>query len=426
VIAADFIVRNARQVITCAGPYPRRGSEQGSLESIAGGAIASLKGRVVYAGPSAGLHETVRPAPGAREIIEFDASGMSIVPGFVDAHTHAIFAGDRREELRRRLAGATYAEIAAAGGGIVSTVAATRAATEMQLVTETRTRLDEMLACGTTTCEIKSGYGLTLDSELKILQAVATLAAQHPMDIVATFMGAHEVPLEFRERRNDYVELVVNDMIPAVASARLAQWCDVFCENGVFTPAESRRILEAGLRAGLKPRIHADELAASGGAHVAASVGARSADHLIHASPEAIAAMAAADVTATLLPAAAFYLKLGRFAPARDFIAASVPVALATDVNPGGGFSPSMPFAMTLGCFGMGLTFEEALVASTINAAWSIDRAEEVGSLEPGKLMDAVIIGGDAINLIRIGANSIRAVVKAGKVVHESLTPPIH
>jgi imidazolonepropionase len=232
--------------------------------------------------------------------------------------------------------------------------------------------------------------------------------------------------VEFRDRRTEYIDLVVNEMIPAVADAHLAEWCDVFCETGVFTPAESTRILEAGLRAGLKPRIHADELAASGGSQVAAAIGARSADHLIFTSPDGIAAMASAGVTATLLPCAAFYLKLGRFAPARDFIAASVPVALATDVNPGGGFSPSMPFAMTLACFGMGLTFEEALAGATINAAWSVDRADRAGSLEPGKQMDAVLVAGDAINLIRIGACSIRAVIKSGRVVHESLPASVH
>ena len=422
-IGADFIIRNARQLITCEGPYPRRGTDQGALVSVGDGAVASLKGCVVYAGPSNTLLQAVQPAPGAHEI---DATGLSIVPGFVDAHTHTIFAGDRRDELRRRLAGATYAEIAAAGGGILSTVSATRAATEAELVGQTRVRLDEMLACGTTTCEIKSGYGLTVESELKILRAVARLSTEHPMDIVPTFLGAHDVPAEFRDRRSAYVDLVVNGMIPAVADGHLCEWCDVFCETGVFTPAESTRILEAGLRAGLKPRIHADELAPSGGSQVAAAIGARSADHLIFTSPQSIAAMASAGVTATLLPNAAFYLKLGRFAPARDFIAAWVPVALATDVNPGGGYSPSMPFAMTLACFCMNLTFEEALAAATINAAWSVDRADRVGSLEPGKQMDAVLVDGDAINLIRIGANSIRAVIKSGRVVHESRTAPFH
>jgi imidazolonepropionase len=328
-----------------------------------------------------------------------------------------VFAGDRRDELRRRLSGTTYAQIAAEGGGILSTVAATRAATERELVEQTRARLDEMLACGTTTCEIKTGYGLDLSSELKMLRAIARLSGEQPMQLVATFLGAHEVPPEFRTNRRRYVDLVVDEMIPAVAAAGTASWCDVFCERGVFTPEESARVLEAGVRHGLKPRIHADELGATGGSAVAAAVGARSADHLIFVPPAGIEALARAGVVATLLPAAAFYLKLGQFAPARDLIAASVPVALATDVNPGGGFSPSMPFVMTLACFAMAMTFEESLVGATLNGAWSLDLADDCGSLEPGKLADAVIVHGDAINLIRVGAPSIAAVIKKGRVV---------
>jgi len=418
VIAADLILTHIRQLIPCAGPAPRRGSDQAVAPVFTDGAIASRAGEIVYVGSSDGLDRTVEEVAGARRV---DANGLSVVPGFVDPHTHAAFAGDRREELRKRLAGATYADIAASGGGIVSTVAATRAATEDALVDETRVRLDEMLACGTTTVEIKSGYGLSIESELKILRAIKRLEREHPVDTVSTFLGAHEVPLEFRRRRDDYVELIVREMIPAVAEAGLAEWCDVFCETGVFTPDESVLILEAGHASGLRARIHADELSASGGAHVAARVRARSADHLICAPPEGIAAMSAAGVMATLLPIAAFYLKLGRFAPARDLIAAGVPVALATDVNPGGGFSPSMPFAMTLACFGMNMTFEETLVAATINAAWSVDRSDRVGSLEPGKQMDAVLVKGDAINLIRVGAPAIAGVIKRGTCVAGSL-----
>jgi imidazolonepropionase len=254
-----------------------------------------------------------------------------------------------------------------------------------------------------------------------MLRSIRTLDAEHAIDLVPTFMGAHEIPLEYRDARERYVASVIDEMIPAVAAEGLAQWCDVFCETGVFTPEESRRILDAGVRAGLKPRIHADELGASGGSLVAAAVGARSADHLIFVPPDGIAALSDAGVVATLLPNAAFYLKLGRFAPARALIDAGVPVALATDVNPGGGFSPSMPFAMTLACFGMGMTFEEALIAATINAAHSVDRAQTVGSLEPGKRMDAVLVDGDPIELIRAGAQSIAGVIKNGRTASGNL-----
>jgi imidazolonepropionase len=376
--------------------------------------VAASGGRITFVGPEAEWRRAGSLAPDAAIV---DAQGGAVVPGFVDPHTHVVFAGDRRDELRRRLAGSTYAQIASEGGGIVSTVQATRAASAEQLAFETRQRLDEMLRCGTTTCEAKSGYGLTTESELKMLRVVRDLGRDHPIDIVATFMGAHEIPVEYRERRRAYIDLLVGEMIPAVASEGLAEWCDVFCEAGVFTPEESREILAAARRAGMKLRIHADELGASGGSEVAADVGVRSADHLIFADDRAAHRFAEAGVVATLLPIAAFYLKLGRFAPARALVDANVAVALATDVNPGGGFSPSMPFAMTMACFGMGLTFEEALVGATINAAYSLDRHAEVGSLEPGKYMDAVIVDGPAIDLMRVGAKTIRSVVKKGRIV---------
>jgi imidazolonepropionase len=410
-LPADLLIRHAH-LLTPRGSAPLAGGAQRDLLAIHDATIAAEDGRIVYADrePLGGI-ETV---PGTSPI---DASGCTLVPGFVDPHTHAIFAGDRRGELQRRLAGATYAEIAAEGGGILSTVRATREATVGELVAQTRARLDEMLACGTTTAEIKSGYGLETAAELKMLRAVRELASSHDLALVPTFLGAHEIAPEFRDRRDDYLRTIVEEMIPAVAAEHLAEWCDVFCETGVFTPDESRAILLAGQRAGLKARIHADELAASGGSLVAAEVGARSADHLIFAPPSGIEAMARAGVIATLLPCAAFYLKLGRFAPARAFVAAGVPVALATDVNPGGGFSPSMPFAIALACFGMQMTFEEALAGATLNAACSLDRADTVGSVEPGKQMDAVIVSGPPVNLIRVGAPAIRAVIKSGKVI---------
>jgi imidazolonepropionase len=407
------VIDRLDQLYTVAGPAPRAGERQGDIAPISDAAIAWEGTRVVAAGVRADVWKAVE---GRRDLLVLDGRGKSMVPGFVDGHTHALYAGDRREELRQRLAGATYADIAAAGGGILSTVTATRAATEEALAEATSARLSEMLAAGTTTCEIKSGYGLETAAELRMLRVARTLAGHQPMELSATFMGAHEVPPEYRGRQTEFVRLVVEEMIPQAAP--LAEWCDVFCDRGFFTPEESHVILQAGIVAGLKPRIHADELAASGGSIVAAEVGARSADHLVHVPPAGIAALARAGVLATLLPCAAFYLKLGRFAPARDLIAAGVPVALATDVNPGGGFSPSMPFAMTLACFGMGMTFEEALVASTINGAYGLDRADRLGSLEPGKQMDALLLDGPAINLLRTNASPIRAVFKKGFEVY--------
>lgn len=415
-LPVDFLIERADLVATCAGPAPRRGPAQREITGVRDATIAARDGRIVFVGPAdvLGRDRDIEVLAGATRI---DARGCTVVPGFVDPHTHLVYAGDRRDELRQRLSGAAYAEIAAAGGGIARTVAATRAASEDDLVRLARARLDEMAASGTTTCEVKSGYGLTLESELTQLRAVRRLDAGHPIDLVPTFLGAHDVPPEYRSRPDDYVALVVNEMIPAVARAGLAESCDVFCEEGAFTPEQSTRILTAGARAGLTPRIHADELAASGGSRVAAAVGARSADHLVFADAADADALAGAEVCAVLLPIAALCLKLGRYAPARTLIDRGVPVALGTDVNPGAGLSSSMPFAIALACFAMHMTLDEALVAATLNAAWSLDRAETAGSLEPGKLMDAVVLEGDLSGLVRVGATPIRAVIKRGRVV---------
>ncbi len=410
----DFLIENSAGIATCSGPAPRRGPAQGDIAMFPpGSTIAAYQGTIVAIGRPM-LVDFVDVQPGA---VRIDASGCVVVPGFVDPHTHIVYAGDRRGELQRRLAGATYAQIAAEGGGILSTVAATRGASEEELLASASGLLDEMLACGTTTCEAKSGYGLTTESEVKQLRVIRALDAGHPVDVIATFLGAHEMPPEYRDRRADYVSLIVNEMIPRVAEERLAKYCDVFCDEGAFTPEEATVILEAGRRAGLTPRVHADELAPSGGSLVAAAVKARSADHLVFVNAEGADALARADVCAVLLPSAAFYLKLGRFAPARMLIDRGVPVALASDVNPGGGHSPSMPFAMALACFGMGMTIEEALVAATINAAWSLDCADKVGSLESGKLMDAVLVKGGLAELVRVGTPAVRMVIKRGKVV---------
>ena len=411
---ADFLIDNADLVATCAGPAPKRGSAQREINALPNASVAGFEGRIVFVGSAADASRTITLNANAEVI---DGEGCTVVPGFVDPHTHLIFAGDRRDELRRRLAGATYAEIAANGGGIVKTVAATRSASEHELVDLARKRLAEMLSYGTTTAEAKSGYGLELAAERRILRAIKTLSAGQPIDLTATFMGAHEVPIEYRGKRSDYVKVLIEEMIPEIGEHQHAEWCDVFCEQGVFTPDESRAILEAGLRHGLKPRIHADELALSGGSRVAAEVGARSADHLIFVDETHAQMLADRNVVATLLPSAAFFLKLGRYAPARMLIEQGVAVALATDLNPGGGFTTSMPFVMTLACFGMNLTLEEALVGATINAAASLDRADTIGSLEAGKQFDAVVVNGMLTDLIRVGGPVIKKVIKNGRIV---------
>lgn len=413
-MTADFLIENADLVATCAGPGPRGGPAQGDIGAMSRASVAAFAGRIVFVGSAGDAERAVTLGPAATVI---DGRGCTVVPGFVDPHTHLVFAGDRRDELRRRLAGATYAQIAAAGGGILRTVIDTRAASEADLVAAARPRLAEMLAFGTTSAEAKSGYGLDLESERSILRAIRTLGAVQPVELTATFMAAHAVPVEYRGRREAYVRVVIDEMMPAIAAERLAEWCDVFCEDGVFTPEESRAILEAGKRHGLKPRIHADELGPSGGAGVAADVHAQSADHLIFVDQAHARRLRDAGVIATLLPAAAFYLKLGRFAPARMLIDHDVPVALGTDLNPGGGFTTSMPFVMALACFGMHMTLEESLVAATINAAAAIDRADSVGSLEVGKQLDAVVVGGALSDLLRVGGRVISHVIKRGRVV---------
>jgi imidazolonepropionase len=414
-IAADFVLRNAGTMATLAGGAPRLGAALGRLAVLEGAALAAREGRIVWVGSDADLDRAVAPSPDASIV---DADGAAVIPGFVDAHTHIAFAGDRDEEIRRRLAGATYQEIAAEGGGILRSVIATRAAGREELAAAVAARLDEMLLQGTTTAEVKSGYGLATEAELRSLEAIAEAARRHPVTVVPTFLGAHEVPSEHRADRAGYVRLLAGEMIPLVARRGLARFCDVFCEPGVFSVEETRVILSAARDHGLELRLHADELAPGGGAELAAEMGARSADHLIHVSPEGMRALAASGCAATVLPAAAFYLRLGRFAPARALVDAGAPLALATDANPGGGLSPSMPFAMTIACFAMGLSLEEALAAATLNGAYAVGREAETGSLEAGKRADLVVLRSDRLlDLLRVGVPAIRTVVKDGRVV---------
>jgi imidazolonepropionase len=411
------VVRRIGRLATLAGEAPRTGAAMRDVGLRDNAAVAVAGGRIEWVGDDHDADQAVTLAPGARVI---DACGAAVVPGFVDAHTHLAFAGDRDDEVRRRLAGATYEEIAAGGGGIVRSVEATRGASVADLAALVESRLDEMLLCGTTTAEVKSGYGLETGAELRSLEAIRLAAGRHPVTVVPTFLGAHEVPREHRGARERYVDLLVREMVPEVARRGLAVFADVFCERGVFTVDESRRILLAARERGMKLRIHADEFVSTGGAELAGELGARSADHLVFVSEAGMGALAEARCVATLLPPAAFYLRLGRFAPARALVERGAPVALATDVNPAGGLSPSLPFAMAIGCFAMGLALEEALAAVTVNAAFSLDLQDDVGSIEPGKRADLVLLSSPRLlDLVRVGVPAIRTVVKDGEVVVE-------
>ena len=403
-----------------AGPAgPRRGSAQGELGIVRDGALAAgADGRILAVGTTAEVRGAVHLAPDARVI---DATGRAVLPGFVDPHTHAIFAGDRADEFARRLEGADYLEILAAGGGILSTVRATRAASESELAERARGYLAEMLRHGTTTVEIKSGYGLTVEDELKLLRVARSLDQHGPPAVVPTFLGAHTVPPEYRDRPDAYVDLVTEEMVPRVAEEGLARFCDVFCERDVFSVEQSRRILAAGRAHGLAPKVHADQKTPLGGARLAATLGAVSADHLEHAAEEDLHALARAGTVAVLLSGAALMLMETVQAPARRMIELGVPVALATDFNPGTCPILSVPLIVGLACLRRLLTPAEVIVAATLNAAYAVGLGEQVGSLEPGKRADVVIL--DAPSHLHLaywfGSNLVHTVVKDGRVVVE-------
>ena len=356
-----------------------------------------------------------------------DAAGGAVTPGLVDPHTHLLFAGSREDELVLRQGGASYLDILAAGGGILSTVAATRAASEGELLAHGRRWLDEMLGHGVTTIEAKSGYGLDLETELRLVDVAYRLGREGPMDVVPTWLGAHAVPPEFRSRPDGteaYVRSLIDEQLPGIAAHGRARFADVFCETGVFTPDQSRRVLEAARGFGLEPRLHADELAPSGGAELAAELEAASADHLATPSKAGIRAMAAAaeagnPVVATLLPITTWFLMKDHHAPARAFVDAGVPVAIGTDFNPGTSPAPNLALAMSFACVNLGLSPDEALSAVTINAARALSLEDEIGSLEPGKAADLVIWRVPTTAQIPYypGADLVRTVIKRGRVV---------
>ena len=422
-IRADLLIEDASELITLAADIPgngaagpRVGSSMRNLAIISGGSVAAFDGRIVAIGKTHEVRGKVNLTSNAQVI---DAKGKVVLPGFVDSHTHLVFAGSREEEFIQRAEGKTYLEILGSGGGILSTVRATRDATHSHLLALGLKNLDIMMCHGTTTVEVKSGYGLSVDEELKILRVIRDLDKFHPVDVVSTFMGAHAVPAEYAGDTEGYVQHVIDDQLPAVKEENLAEFCDVFCEKGVFSVGQSRRILEAGLALGLLPRIHADEMGSLGGAELAAEIGAVSAEHLLYASEDGIRKMAEAGVTATLLPATSFTLGLGRYADARAFIQAGCPVALATDFNPGTSPTLSMQFVMNVAALGMKLHPAEIICASTINAACGLNRGNLIGSLEVGKAADMVVLDVDTYLKIpyKPGTNIVDKVIKKGRLV---------
>lgn len=389
-MASTLAVINCAQVVTLAGPArPRVRAELRELSIIEGGAMLVAGDRIEKVGSREAVELLIETRGADCEII--DCGGRVVLPGFVDAHTHPVFAGTRAAEFEERAAGATYQEIAERGGGIQSTVNATRAATLDQLVAAGHRYAEWFLRNGTTTVEAKSGYGLTLEDELKILRAIKRLDQETPLRYVPTFLGAHDVPPEYRSRRNEYTSLIVNEMLPQVAREKLAEYCDVFCEDKVFTTDESRQILSAARDHGLGLRMHSDQLALSGGAKLAAELRTATADHLEHTDRDGIAALKSAGVQPVLLPGSVYALGSSRYPAARAMIAAGLAVVLATDFNPGSSPTPSMPMILSLASTHMKMSPAESITATTVNAAYSLGRGDKIGSLEAGKIADFVI-----------------------------------
>ena len=379
---AKLAVLGCSQLVTLAGPKrPRTGAEMRDLAIVNGGAMLIEDGRILQIGTP----QQIEPLANKNIV---DAGNRVVMPGFVDAHTHPVFAGNRANEFEQRSQGATYAEIAAGGGGIRSTVRQTRAASETSLQSATAKYMQWFLAGGTTTVEAKSGYGLTPADEYKLLRVIRSIG---PIRAVPTFLGAHEIPDEFRSNRAQYVNLVIEEMLPKVAAEKLAEYCDIFCEPGIFGIEDSRRILTAARRLGLGLRLHADQLSNSGAAELAAELHAATADHLEHTDSNGIAALRAAGVQPVLVPGAVYALGLKLYPNARAMIDAGLAVVLATDFNPGSSPTPSMPMILSLASTQMKMTPAESITAATINAAYSLGRGAEIGSLEPGKRADFVI-----------------------------------
>jgi len=381
---SSLALLHASHLVTVAGPKrPRVGTELSELGIIGDGGMLVRDGKIEKVGPSDELEKNVTDA----EIV--DAGGRVVMPGFVDAHTHLVFAGNRLDDFERRARGETYEQIAKAGGGIWSTVEKTRAASERDLLAQAKKHADWFLRCGTTTVEAKSGYGLTVEDELKILRVMRRLNEEVPLEIVPTFLGAHAVPRKLSP--DEYLDFVITEMLPRVTAEKLAEFCDVFCERGYFDIDQSRRILSAAKKVGLNLRGHVDQLTNSGGAKFMAEMGATTADHLEQTDEQGIAALKKANVQPVLLPGSVYALGLRRYPRAREMIEAGLAVVLATDFNPGSSPTPSMPMVLSLAYTQMKMSPAEAITASTVNAAYSVNRGDKIGSLEPGKLGNFVI-----------------------------------
>src|SRR5690625_2132133 len=410
-----LIISNAEQLITVSGHSKQPATKEAmqEIDIIENGTVIVEDGKILAVGHHADVKTKHKAIWDQAEHI--DATGKIVTPGLVDPHTHIVYAGSRENEYAMRLQGKTYMEIMNAGGGIHATTRATQQASFAALYDQSKRRMDQFLLHGVTTIEAKSGYGLTVDDELKQLEVAKKLNENNPLDLVSTFMGAHAVPMSYKNHPDDFVDYVIEEMLPIVAEKELAIFNDVFCERGVFTPEQSERILEAGKQYDLIPKIHADEIEPYGGAELAAEVGAISADHLLKASDAGIEQMAKKGVIGVLLPGTAFFL-MAEYARARKMIDQGVPIALSTDANPGSSPTISLQFIMNLGCLNMGMTPEEVITATTINAAHAIGQAETIGSIEEGKAGDLTIF--DVPNYMQLsyhyGMNHVDTVIKHG------------
>ncbi len=415
-IKADLLIRNCHQLLTCQGPVPKRRSELQNVGLLENASIASYRGKIVFVGKNEELNKEVILKDNGMVV---DAEGLVGLPGFIDSHTHLPFAGSREKEFSLRLQGYSYQELAQKGLGIQTTVKATRKIPPEELLTTCLSRLDSMLRHGTTTVEAKSGYGLNRNDELKQLEVLRQADKLHPVDIISTFMGAHEIPPEYKNNKGAYLDFLIKKVLPEIKQKNLAEFVDVFCEEGVYNLEESRHLIREARKIGFKSRIHADEFSSLGGGQLAAEEGAASADHLIAITREGIQALAGSNTVATLLPTVSFFLMQEKKAPARKLIEEGAVVALATDFNPGSSHSESMLFSLQLAVFTLNMTVEEAINASTANAAYALNREKDTGTLKKGKKMDLLLC--DIPNYLHLayhpGINFIRHVIKNGKVV---------